>query len=96
MTIKKVKIRNELGMHARPAASFVQEANKYEAQVIVSRKGEDLAVDGRSILGLLSLGLSQGETIVIKAEGSDAKAAVKALVKVVKNFVKEDKEKKKN
>jgi len=74
-------IRNELGLHARPAGEFVALAGTFEAEISVSRGGE--WVDGRSVLSLLSLAASRGTTLQIRATGPDALEAVMALGKVL-------------
>ena len=78
---KKLTIQNELGLHARPAALFVQIANKYESDIIV-KKGKQ-HVNGKSIMGLLTLAAEKGATLHIKASGHDAKEAVQELEKVI-------------
>jgi phosphocarrier protein len=67
----------ELGLHARPASQFVTLAGSFECEIRVGR--DDEWVDGRSILSLLSLAASRGTVLRIRAEGSDAEAAVAAL-----------------
>lgn len=75
--VKKVEIKNKLGVHARAAALLVQTANKFSAQITFSADGQ--ITDGRSILGVMSLGVPQGSKILIEATGDDAEKAVKAL-----------------
>ena len=70
-------IRNELGLHARPAGEFVALAGTFESEISVSRGTE--WVDGRSVLSLLSLAASSGTTLVLRAAGPDALNAVEAL-----------------
>lgn len=74
---KNVTVMNKQGLHARPAALFVQLANKFDATITVT-KGEE-AVNGKSIMGILMLAAEKGSQIVIVAEGDDADAAVNAL-----------------
>jgi phosphotransferase system HPr (HPr) family protein len=78
---KKLTIKNEQGLHARPAAIFVQIANKYESDIVV-RKGKQ-EVNGKSIMGLLTLAAEKGAKLNIKANGPDAKEAVEELEKVL-------------
>ena len=75
--VKKVEIKNKLGVHARAAALLVQTANKFSAQITFSADGQ--STDGRSSLGVMSLGVSQGSKIQIEAIGDDAEKAAKAL-----------------
>ena len=70
-------VRNELGLHARPAGQFVILAGRFEAEITVCRGGE--CVDGRSVLSLLSLAAAQGTRLRIHAVGPDAEEAVNAL-----------------
>jgi phosphotransferase system HPr (HPr) family protein len=74
---KKIKIRNEQGLHARPAALFVQLANKFNANISVSK--DDQEVNGKSIMGILMLAAEKGSEVMITAEGDDAKEAMGAL-----------------
>jgi phosphotransferase system HPr (HPr) family protein len=78
---KKLTVRNKQGLHARPAAMFVQVANKFEANITVSRDEEK--VNGKSIMGILMLGAEQGSEIVLEAEGKDAQAALVELERIV-------------
>ena len=78
---KKLTIKNEQGLHARPAALFVQIANKYESDIIV-RKGRQ-EVNGKSIMGLLTLAAEKGAKLNIKANGPDAKEAIEELERVI-------------
>ncbi|EJY56213.1 Phosphotransferase system, phosphocarrier protein HPr [Alicyclobacillus hesperidum URH17-3-68] len=78
---RQVELKNPSGLHARPASLFVAEANKFASEIFVEAKGK--RVNAKSILGLLTLAISQGTTIKIIAEGSDAEQAVEALVNLV-------------
>lgn len=78
-----VIITNKVGLHARPATRFVQEAARFQAQIQV-RYGEKSA-NAKSILAVLKLGASQGATLLIRAEGVDAAEAVQALVSLVEH-----------
>ena len=74
---KQMRIRNPQGLHARPAAVFAQVANRFKATVKV-RKGSR-KVDGKSIMGLLTLAAERGSLIEITTEGQDAADALSAL-----------------
>src|SRR5579859_4296338 len=76
-----VVITNKVGLHARPATLFVQEAARFQARIQV-RHGEKSA-NAKSILGVLKLSASQGTELFIRAEGDDAAEAVQALVALV-------------
>lgn len=76
----EVVVMNAEGLHARPAMQFVDVANRYGANVLVYR--EDEAVDGKSVMGMITLGATQGTTLKIEADGDDAPAAVESLKKL--------------
>ena len=77
MVEKKVVVRLKMGLHARPAALFVQEANKSTWELYVN-KG-DRAVNAKSIMGIMSLAVSSGTEITLSADGPDEEQAVEAL-----------------
>lgn len=79
----QVEICNNKGLHARASAKFVKLASSFESQIHVIK--DDNTVDALSIMGLLMLAASKGSTIEIEAEGTDAEAAVTALVELVAN-----------
>jgi phosphocarrier protein HPr len=79
--VRKIEIKNKLGLHARAAALLVQTANRFSAQVTISKDGQ--TADGRSIMGVLTLAATQGSTIEVEAVGPDAEQAVKAIEKLV-------------
>lgn len=78
---KKLVVNNKQGLHARPAALFVQIANKFDSRITVKRDKE--AVNGKSIMGILMLGAEKGSEIIIEAEGSDAHIAIVELEKII-------------
>jgi phosphocarrier protein HPr len=79
----KLTIINELGLHARAATLFVQVTSKFDAEVVVSKDGRD--VNGKSIMGVLTLVASRGSEIQVRAEGTDATEMVAALRELVAN-----------
>jgi phosphocarrier protein HPr len=81
VTRRELRIRNRLGLHARAAARFVHTAGQFRAKVTAGRDGR--VMDGKSILGILLLGASQGTTIEVTAEGSDEQEALDALAALV-------------
>jgi phosphocarrier protein len=78
----EVVVKNALGLHMRPAKAFVSEASKFRAAVAVERLGGP-TVNGKSIMGLMSLLAPAGTRLRILARGPDAKEAVAALVALV-------------
>jgi len=94
MKESKIMVNNKVGLHARPASLFVQEAAKFSSDIRVSCQdpdtGEQREANAKSILGILTLGVFQGMEIHIQAEGDDEAAAVEALENLVKNNFGED------
>jgi len=82
MTQRTVTIASSVGLHARPAALFVQAATATGLPVQIGRDGED-AVDARSILGVMALGAKHGESVVLTADGDGADAALDGLVELL-------------
>jgi len=81
--VKKIEIKNKLGLHARAAALLVQTANKFAAHVSISKDGQ--SIDARSIMGVLTLAAAQGSKIQVEATGEDAERAVKAIERLIDN-----------
>lgn len=79
--LKEVTIKNKQGLHARPAALFVQVANKFDAMITV-KKGRQ-KVNGKSIMGILMLAAGQGSRIIIEADGDDAQKAMDELEQIL-------------
>ncbi|MCG0274808.1 MAG: HPr family phosphocarrier protein [Thermosediminibacteraceae bacterium] len=80
---KTVVVKNRTGLHARPAAMFVQTANKFKSEIFLEKEGKK--VNAKSIMGVMSLAVSQGTTVTISAQGDDEKEAVEALVELVES-----------
>lgn len=80
---RNFEIVNSLGLHARAAAALVQTAQQYGAEVTVEKDG--VAVNGKSIMGVLMLAAAKGATIQIRTEGDDASPAMEALGELVRN-----------
>lgn len=85
---KTFTIRNKLGLHARAASQFVQVANRFDADILVIKNGQE--VNGKSIMGILILAAARGSMITVKAEGSDATTAVSTLGELIDNGFGED------
>jgi catabolite repression HPr-like protein len=81
MSKRPVVVKLKTGLHARPAALFVQEANKFSSEIFVEK--DDKKVNAKSIMGIMSLAISTGTEVFISAEGSDAEQAVNALAILV-------------
>jgi len=83
MIDKEVLIKNKLGLHARAAVKFVNLANRFSAHVKIIKDGAE--IDGKSILGILTLAATQGTRIRLKLSGRDDKEALKALETLINN-----------
>jgi len=83
-----VKLINKSGLHARPAAIFVQTARKFKSTIKV-RLG-DKVVDAKNLLKVLSLGADYGAIITIEAEGEDAEDAIKVLKELIESGLGEE------
>ncbi len=81
MISRNVTIKNSVGLHARPATFFIQKANSYKSALWVEK--DDCRVNAKSLLGVLSLGISKGMTITIVADGNDENSAIEGLVALV-------------
>ncbi len=79
MASRTVTIASSVGLHARPAAMFVEAASESGLDIEIGRPGED-GVDATSILGVMALGARHGEEVVLTAEGEGADDALDALV----------------
>jgi len=78
---KTVEVCNPTGLHARPAALFVQTAGKFTSSIWISKA--EKKVNAKSIMGLMSLAVSQGAMVTIGADGEDEQLAVKELVDLI-------------
>ncbi len=78
---RSARIVNPLGMHARPAAEFVKLAGRFKSAVEVRK--DELAVNGKSIMGVMMLAAECGSSLTIKVDGEDAEQAMAALLALV-------------
>ena len=74
---KEFEIQNRLGLHARAAATLVRVTGQYDAEVTIEKDGQ--SVNGKSILGMMTLAAAQGSTIKVTCEGHDCEAAIDAI-----------------
>lgn len=84
---KKITIKNKDGLHARPAALFVQIANKYDCDINVVKGKQE--VNGKSIMGIMMLAAGKGSVITVKANGDGAKDAMEELEKLLLGEIEE-------
>ena len=79
----KATIVNKMGLHARPAASLVKLAGKYQSEIwLVNGSAE---VNGKSIMGVLTLAAECGSEITVKADGGDAEEAVRSIIELIES-----------
>jgi len=83
MLEKRITIKNKLGLHARAAVKFVNLANRFGASVKIVKDGNE--IDGKSILGILTLAATQGSEILLLVAGKDEDSAFKALADLINN-----------
>jgi phosphocarrier protein HPr len=83
MIENEVLIRNKLGLHARAAVKFVNLANRDRAVVKIIK--DNMEIDGKSILGLLTLAATQGSSVLLRVTGKDEEEAMTALLALIKN-----------
>lgn len=81
MVEKKVTVQLKSGLQARPAALFVQEANRFTSDVFVEKEGKK--VNAKSIMGIMSLAVGSGSELVLAVDGPDENAAIEALADFV-------------
>jgi phosphocarrier protein HPr len=81
MYSKEVVVQNQVGLHARPATFFIQKANEFKSSIWV--ENQERKVNAKSLLGVLSLGITRGTDITIIADGADEEEAVESLVAII-------------
>ena len=81
MFTKEATVNNQVGLYARPATFFIQKANEFRSTIMVEKEGRK--VNAKSLLGVLSLGITKGTSITISAEGADEGEAVNALCTLI-------------
>ena len=86
--IRELKIINQLGLHARPAALFVKTASRFESDITVEKDGN--TVSGKSIMGLMTLEAGAGSVLTVTSEGVDAEESLNELQHLVDSKFFED------
>ena len=81
MVEKQVEVRLKSGLQARPAALFVQEANRFLSDIFLEKEGKK--VNAKSIMGLMSLAVNAGSVITLRVEGKDEEEALEALASYI-------------
>ena len=82
---KNVTVINESGLHARPAADFVGRAGVFLSTISISKLGNPIVANAKSIVFVLSLGIKKGDSLEISADGVDEKEAVDSLVALIES-----------
>ena len=77
MVSKTIVVQNQVGLHARPATFFIQKSNEFKSSIWIEK--EDRKVNAKSLLGVLSLGITKGTEIKIITDGVDEEEAINAL-----------------
>lgn len=83
MLKKELTIENRSGLHARPAAVFVEVADRFQADIELGFDG--IIVNAKSIIGVLSLGIGQGDLITLLIEGEDEQEAMETMVQLIED-----------
>ena len=81
MFVKDVTVQNQVGLHARPATFFIQKANEFKSSIWLEK--EERRVNAKSLLGVLSLGITRGTTITLIADGENEAEAIEGLATLV-------------
>ena len=81
MVSKEIVVQNQVGLHARPATFFIQKANEFNCSIWIAR--EERKVNAKSLLGVLSLGVTRGTVVTLTADGADEEDAIKELADLV-------------
>lgn len=81
MFVREVMVKNQVGLHARPATFFIQKANEFKSSIWIEK--EERRVNAKSLLGILSLGIVGGTNVKVIADGADEQPAVDALIELV-------------
>jgi len=88
MTEKEVTIKNRAGIHARPAAMLVRTANEFSCNIYLEKDGDQ--VNGKSIMGIITLGAGYNTTLTIQAEGEDEEEAVNTIARLFETKFEEE------
>lgn len=88
MTEKFLTVLNRAGIHARPAALIAQTANKFSSEITIEK--DSAAVNAKSIMGVITMAAGYNTQLVLRAEGSDEKEAVDAIVQLFETKFEED------
>ena len=88
MIQEKIKIKNKLGIHARPATLLAQEAGKFKSEIFIAKDG--IEVNAKSIMGIMMIAAEQGSVLILTVKGDDEKEAVKAIKNIFNKIFEEE------
>jgi len=88
MVTKKITVKNKLGLHARAAVKLVNLANRFESSVAIEKDGN--IIDGKSVLGTLTLAATKGSSITLRITGKDEEIALESLEALINDKFYED------
>lgn len=88
MIQEKIKIKNKLGIHARPATLLAQEAGKFKSEIFIAKDG--IEVNAKSIMGIMMIAAEQGAVLNLTINGADEKEAAKALKSIFNKIFEEE------
>lgn len=83
MIVEKVQVKNKAGLHTRPASMIVREAARFKADFFISK--DEYEINGKSIIGVMTLAAEQGAVLTLTFEGDDEVEASKAIVQIFEN-----------
>lgn len=83
MIAKEITVKNQVGLHARPATFFIQKANEFKSSIWIEK--QDRRVNAKSLLGVLSLGITRGTVITIIVDGDDETEALESLIELIQS-----------
>ena len=88
MIQEKIKIKNKLGIHARPATLLAQEAGKFKSDIFIAKDG--IEVNAKSIMGIMMIAAEQGSVLILTIKGDDEKEAATALKNIFNKIFEEE------
>lgn len=83
MVVREVRVVNKAGLHTRPASMIVREAARFKAEFFIQKDGYE--INGKSIIGVMTLAAEQGATLTLIFEGDDEEAAATAIAKIIED-----------
>lgn len=88
--VKEVKLKNKLGLHARPSTMIATLASNFKSEIFIERVPDGMRANAKSVFGVMMLAAPRGTVLRVEAEGEDAEEAVNALVDLINRGFDED------